>query len=66
MFDAVGQPRKIEFVEMPHALREKYQYFTEARMNRLRSAGYGLPFTSLEAGVASYVRNYLATDDPFH
>jgi ADP-L-glycero-D-manno-heptose 6-epimerase len=66
LFDAVGQPSRIEFVDMPCALRDKYQYFTEARMDRLRSAGYSLPFTSLEAGVSKYVRNYLATRDPYH
>jgi ADP-L-glycero-D-manno-heptose 6-epimerase len=66
MFDAAGQPRRIEFIDMPQSLRGKYQYFTEARMDRLRSAGYDRPFTSLEEGISTYVRNYLAADDPFH
>ncbi|HEY4442866.1 MAG TPA: ADP-glyceromanno-heptose 6-epimerase [Steroidobacteraceae bacterium] len=66
LFDAAGQPRRIEFVDMPENLRGKYQYFTEARMDRLRSAGYGRPFTSLEEGISTYVRNYLAADDPYH
>jgi ADP-L-glycero-D-manno-heptose 6-epimerase len=66
LFDAAGQPRRIEFVDMPEDLRGKYQYFTEARMDRLRSAGYDRPFTSLEEGISKYVRNYLAADDPYH
>jgi ADP-L-glycero-D-manno-heptose 6-epimerase len=66
LFDAAGQPCRIEFIDMPQALRGKYQYFTEARMDRLRSAGYDRPFTSLEEGISKYVRNYLAADDPFH
>jgi ADP-L-glycero-D-manno-heptose 6-epimerase len=66
LFDAAGQPRRIEFVDMPEDLRRKYQYFTEARMDRLRSAGYDRPFTSLEEGISKYVRNYLAADDPYH
>ena len=64
--DAAGQPRRIEFIDMPESLRAKYQYFTEARMDRLRSAGYDRPFTSLEEGISKYVRHYLAADDPFH
>jgi ADP-L-glycero-D-manno-heptose 6-epimerase len=40
---------------MPEAIRDRYQYFTEARMDRLRQAGYRAPFTSLEDGVAGYV-----------
>lgn len=65
MFKAVGVPRTIEFIDMPLALVAKYQYFTEARMARLRAAGYDRPFTSLEEGVGNYVRNYLGTDDPY-
>jgi|SRR5208282_254008 len=66
LFDAAGQPRAIEFIDMPAPLIEKYQYFTEACMGRLHAAGYDHPFTSLEDGIAKYVRNYLATDDPFN
>ena len=50
---------------MPESLRPKYQYFTEARMDRLRAAGYARPFTTLEDGVATYVRSYLGADDPY-
>ncbi len=63
-FQAVGRPPDISYVEMPEVLRGKYQYFTQADMSRLRSAGYAVPMTSLEDGVADYVAGYLNTDDP--
>jgi ADP-L-glycero-D-manno-heptose 6-epimerase len=44
---------------MPESIREKYQYFTEANLSRLRAAGYTAPVTRLEDAVADYVRNYL-------
>lgn len=50
----------IRYIDMPEDIRDKYQYFTEADMNKLRKAGYDLPFRSLEDGVNDYVRNYLA------
>ena len=50
---------------MPEALRGKYQYFTEAKMERLRAAGYDRPFTGLEDGVDDYVRGYLSGADPY-
>ena len=65
VYAALGRDPNIEFVDTPPGLRDKYQYFTEARMERLRAAGYAKPFTSLEDGVADYVRKYLATDDPY-
>ena len=65
VFAALGREPKIEYVDTPVAIRDKYQYFTEARMERLRAAGYGKPFTSLEDGVARYVRDYLETVDPY-
>ena len=55
----------IEFIPTPENIRDKYQYFTEARMERLRAAGYAKPFTSLEEGVALYMRNHLRADDPY-
>ncbi len=65
VFGAVGRAPDITFVDMPEALRDRYQYFTEAPVGRLRAAGYDRPFTALEDGVADYVRGYLATDDPY-
>lgn len=55
VFRALGQEEKIEFIDTPAALRERYQYFTQAKMDRLRAQGYTRPFTRLEDGVARYV-----------
>ena len=52
------QPQ-INFIDMPEDIRDKYQYFTEAKMEKLIAAGYTKPFYSLEEGVADYVRHYL-------
>jgi ADP-L-glycero-D-manno-heptose 6-epimerase len=49
----------IRFIDMPPDIRDKYQYFTEADMKKLRQAGYGTAFRSLEEGVGEYVREYL-------
>ncbi|MEZ5980158.1 MAG: ADP-glyceromanno-heptose 6-epimerase [Planctomycetota bacterium] len=65
VFDALGKEPVIDFVDTPESIRAKYQYFTEARMERLRAVGWKAPATSLEDGVRDYVRNYLATDDPY-
>ena len=62
---ACGRGKAVEFVDMPAALVEKYQYFTQARMERLRKAGYTRPFTPLEEGITEYVHRYLATGDPY-
>ena len=59
VFAALNQKPKIEFIEMPESIRDKYQYFTQANLTRLRASGYDAPVTSLEAAVADYVRNYL-------
>ena len=58
-FTAQGLQPNIEFIDMPLDIRDKYQYFTEANMNKLRTAGYTAPFSSLEEGVGDYVKNYL-------
>jgi ADP-L-glycero-D-manno-heptose 6-epimerase len=58
--DAMGRPREIEFIDMPRALRGQYQSYTEARMDRLRAAGYAGQFTPLEEGIRRYVQNHLA------
>jgi ADP-L-glycero-D-manno-heptose 6-epimerase len=65
MFAAAGKPVRIDYKEMPEAIRGSYQYYTCAAMGRLRAAGWRREPTSLEDGVADYVRNYLATDDPY-
>jgi ADP-L-glycero-D-manno-heptose 6-epimerase len=61
-FHAMNTPVSISFVPTPEDIREKYQYFTEASMEKLRSIGYSLEFYSLEAGVQDYVKNYLLTN----
>mgnify|MGYP000928091190 FL=1 len=58
-FHAMDTPVSISFVPTPEDIREKYQYFTEANMKKLRSIGYSLEFYSLEKGVEDYVKNYL-------
>ena len=60
-FHAMGREEHIAFVDTPADIRDKYQYYTEARMEKLRSIGYDRPFHTLEEGVADYVRNYLST-----
>jgi ADP-L-glycero-D-manno-heptose 6-epimerase len=64
-FAAVGKPPAIQYIDMPEDLRDKYQYFTEANMARLRSVGYIDPFHSLEDGVKDYVQSYLSKDDQY-
>jgi len=59
-FAGLDLPAKIQFIDMPEDIRATYQYFTEARMDKLRDAGYKEEFFSLEEGVGDYVRNYLA------
>jgi len=61
-FKAMGVKENIEFIDTPIDIRDKYQYFTEANMAKLRSIGYSKPFTSLEDGVGDYVKNYLMED----
>ncbi len=65
LFAALGKEPKIEYFDMPETMRDKYQYFTEANMTKLRNAGYTTPFTSLEDGVRDYVQNYLIKEDPY-
>jgi ADP-L-glycero-D-manno-heptose 6-epimerase len=64
-FQAAGRQPVIEYVDMPLGLATQYQYFTEARMDRLRQAGWGEAFTSLEEGVTDYVNSYLGSSDPY-
>jgi ADP-L-glycero-D-manno-heptose 6-epimerase len=65
VFKALGREPRLEFSDMPETMRDRYQYFTEASMGRLRKAGFSQPFTSLEDGVEDYVGNYLATPYPY-
>jgi ADP-L-glycero-D-manno-heptose 6-epimerase len=60
VFAAAGLPPRIEFIDMPEVIRDKYQYHTCADLAKLRAAGYKAPFLSVEEGVRSYVQEYLA------
>ncbi|HLE01043.1 MAG TPA: NAD-dependent epimerase/dehydratase family protein, partial [Bdellovibrionota bacterium] len=55
VFAALELPEKIDFIDTPVEIRDRYQYFTEAKMERLRSQGYERPFTRLEDGVQKYI-----------
>jgi ADP-L-glycero-D-manno-heptose 6-epimerase len=59
-FKALNKPEQIEFIDTPVDIRDTYQYFTEANMNKLKSIGYTQSFYSLEDGIADYVKHYLA------
>ncbi len=65
IFNALNKKVNIEYIDIPEDIRDKYQYFTEARMQKLRMAGYVNPFTSLESAVDDYVKNYLLTHSNF-
>ncbi|MGM0612775.1 MAG: ADP-glyceromanno-heptose 6-epimerase [Bacteroidota bacterium] len=59
VFDALGKDENIQFIDTPEDIRDKYQYYTKAEMDKLRNQGYNEPMTSLEEGVKDYVQNYL-------
>jgi ADP-L-glycero-D-manno-heptose 6-epimerase len=61
-FAGLGLAPNIEYIDMPEDIRDKYQYFTEAKMDKLKAAGYDQPFYDLEAGVGDYVKQYLITN----
>jgi ADP-L-glycero-D-manno-heptose 6-epimerase len=65
VFAALGRPPRIDYIEMPEAIRDQYQYFTEARMDKLRVAGCPVPFRPLEETAGDYVRNHLLKADPY-
>ena len=62
IFAAMGREPRIEYVEMPGALRDKYQYFTRADISKLRAAGFAEALTPLNEAVCDYVTRYLAPD----
>jgi ADP-L-glycero-D-manno-heptose 6-epimerase len=65
VFTAFGRGTRIAYTDTPAALRDRYQYFTEARTERLRAAGFPGQFTPLEEGVRRYVQNHLEAEDPY-
>ena len=60
-FNAMDKTPDISYIDTPEDIRDKYQYFTQANMSKLRSIGFTRPFTSLEEGIDDYVKNYLST-----
>jgi ADP-L-glycero-D-manno-heptose 6-epimerase len=65
MFAAMKRAPRIEYVDMPEAIRGQYQYFTQANIGRLRAAGYNAGFTSLEDAVGRYVPQFLDRQDRY-
>jgi ADP-L-glycero-D-manno-heptose 6-epimerase len=65
VYAALGKNAQIAWRDTPEAIRDKYQYFTQAKMERLRAAGYTRQFTSLEDGVRKYVLDHLVKEDPY-
>jgi ADP-L-glycero-D-manno-heptose 6-epimerase len=65
VYATLGKNANIAWRDTPEAIRDKYQYHTQADTGRLRAAGYAKPFTTLEDGVRRYVRDFLAADDPY-
>lgn len=65
VFDVLGKPELIEYIELPEKLRGKYQYYTCAALNKLRDAGYGKEMSTLEAGLRAYIETYLKSSDPY-
>jgi ADP-L-glycero-D-manno-heptose 6-epimerase len=64
-FAAAGKTPQIDYVDTPISIRDKYQYFTEASMDRVRAAGFGGQSTPLEEGVRRYVQDFLSQPDPY-
>src|SRR5262249_36843679 len=65
VYNAAGKKPAIQYRDMPAEIRNSYQYYTQARMDKLTRAGYDKPFTSLEEGVRLYVQEYLAKPDQY-
>ncbi|MCJ7471652.1 MAG: ADP-glyceromanno-heptose 6-epimerase, partial [Actinobacteria bacterium] len=60
VFTAMGKKNVFDFIDTPADIRDNYQYFTEARMSKLRTAGYSHEFTTLESGIKEYIMDYLS------
>lgn len=65
VYAAVDEKPEMDFMDLPAEIKGHYQYFTQADVQKLRTAGYTKPFTSLEDGVAKYVTEYLEAPDPY-
>jgi len=65
IFKNINSKSRIKYIDTPKNIRKNYQYFTEAKVNRLRKAGYRKKFTTLEKGISVYIKNYLDSPNPF-
>jgi ADP-L-glycero-D-manno-heptose 6-epimerase len=65
MFEALGRPPNIEYIDMPVAIRDSYQYFTQSEVKNLRQAGYNADFTPVTEAVKRYVVDYLDRPDRY-
>ncbi|MFP4466762.1 MAG: ADP-glyceromanno-heptose 6-epimerase [Candidatus Goldiibacteriota bacterium] len=65
VFKAMGRKENIEYIDMPESIKDKYQYFTEAKMDKLKTAGYDKTPASLEETVKDYIQNYLMAEDAY-
>lgn len=65
VYEALGLEPEMDFIDLPADIKGKYQYFTQADIQKLRGAGYTKPFTPLEDGVAKYVKEYLEATDSY-
>ncbi len=65
LFKSMNKPVNIEYIDMPENLKGKYQYFTEANMEKMKNAGYNKPITPLADSVKDYVQNYLMKEYPY-
>jgi len=65
LINTKGQPDDIKYIEMPNDLKGKYQYYTQATMNKINSTGFNNNFMNLKEGVTDYLENYLLTSDRY-
>ena len=65
IFKNIDSKSQIKYVDTPKNIRKNYQYFTEAKVNKLRKAGYRKKFTTLEKGISLYIKDYLNSSNPF-
>ena len=65
VFRALGREPNIEYIDMPESIRGQYQYFTQAKVENMRRAGYNAGFTPLEDAVGQYVTKFLDADDRY-
>ena len=65
LINTKGQPNDIKYIEMPNDLKGKYQYYTQATMNKINSIGFNDNFMNLKEGVTDYLENYLLTSDRY-